>query len=80
MVWNILKKRGFYKIYSFDTGAAFTGSSFVVRKYEQIQDGINKKAKIGIKALIPELDQTRIDGLIEKMLERWTAVRSVSAV
>ena len=46
----------------------------------QVQDGINKKAKIGIKALVPELDQVRIDGLIEKILERWTAAKSVSAV
>ena len=46
----------------------------------QVQDGINKKAKIGIKAITPELDQVRIDGLIEKILERWTAARSVSAV
>ena len=46
----------------------------------QVQDGINKKAKIGIKALVPELEQTRIDGLIEKILEKWTAARSVSAV
>ena len=39
-----------------------------------------KNIGINIKAIVPALDQSRIDGLIEIILNKWTAARSASAV